>query len=416
MSGILTLMGSGETSPTMVKTHRATFERIGNRPAVMLDTPFGFQENADIIAEKAIAYFATSLGRQVDVASFRNAKAATELEVATLSTRVREAGWVFAAPGSPTYAVAQWRDTDLAERLVDKVTNQGGAVTFASAAAVTLGTHVLPVYEIYKVGADLHWIDGLDVMGAIGYPCAVIPHFDNAEGGNHDTRYCYMGATRLAALREQLPGDVPVVGVDEHTALVMDLASATLRVDGRGGVTVMLGDSVTTIPAGTTAPFDVLGGRPGDTSLGSSAGSTPSTGSEEPRSGTAVDPLEEAISSSEGDFETALAARDGAGAAAVILELEATLTEWSADTLQSDLQDRGRSLMRTMIVRLGESATVGLEDPRSRVGGFVDLVIAARQNARTNGDYAGADALRDGLIELGLEIRDTPDGTEWNLR
>ncbi len=71
---VLAIMGSGETSPTMVKTHRALFDRCGSA-AVLLDTPFGFQENADDIAAKAIEYFATSVGQRVDVASFRSAEA-----------------------------------------------------------------------------------------------------------------------------------------------------------------------------------------------------------------------------------------------------------------------------------------------------------------------------------------------------
>ena len=412
MNGILTLMGSGETSPTMVKTHRAIFERVGDRPAVMLDTPFGFQENADIIAGKAVDYFATSLNRQVNVASFRSAARATELDAATLSTRIREAGWVFAAPGSPTYAVAQWQHTDLAERLVDKVTTEKGAVTFASAAAVTLGTHVLPVYEIYKVGADLHWVDGLDVMGALGFPCAVIPHFDNAEGGNHDTRYCYMGASRLDALRAQLPTEVPIVGIDEHTALIIDLAAGQVSVEGLGQVTVLLGDATTSVRAGTSAPLEVLAGRSARDSATASVGVTA-----EPNSAaTAVDPLESAITTADADFDAALTAGDGSAAAAVILELESTLREWSADTLQSDLPDRGRNLLRSMVVRLGESATVGLQDPRTKIAGFVTLVLDARNRARSAGDYEGADTLRDGLTQLGVEVRDTPGGSEWHLR
>ena len=53
MTRLLTIMGSGETAPTMVKPHRTVFEQLeqanGGRdvPAVFLDTPFGFQENAD---------------------------------------------------------------------------------------------------------------------------------------------------------------------------------------------------------------------------------------------------------------------------------------------------------------------------------------------------------------------------------
>src|SRR2546430_5771008 len=71
MGGLLVVMGSGETAPTMVKPHRAIFERIGDAPALLLDTPYGFQENADDITAKAIAYFAASVGRPVSALSWR---------------------------------------------------------------------------------------------------------------------------------------------------------------------------------------------------------------------------------------------------------------------------------------------------------------------------------------------------------
>ena len=58
MPGLLVIMGSGETAPTMVKPHRSIFERVGDRPAVLLDTPYGFQSNADDISSRAVGYFA----------------------------------------------------------------------------------------------------------------------------------------------------------------------------------------------------------------------------------------------------------------------------------------------------------------------------------------------------------------------
>ena len=58
-------MGSGETAPTMAKVHRELISRMGPSPvpAAMLDTPFGFQENADDITAKAVDYFRESVQR-----------------------------------------------------------------------------------------------------------------------------------------------------------------------------------------------------------------------------------------------------------------------------------------------------------------------------------------------------------------
>ena len=68
--------------------------------------------------------------------------------------------------------------------------DHGGTLCFASAAALTLGAFTAPIYEVYKVGVEEpHWREGLNVLAAFGVNCVVIPHFDNNEGGNYDTRY-----------------------------------------------------------------------------------------------------------------------------------------------------------------------------------------------------------------------------------
>src|SRR5664279_4626118 len=193
-------MGSGETTPTMARVHRALIERLGEKPvpAVVLDTPYGFQENADDITDRTIDYFRTTVGAAFTVASFRSADA-DALTRETALVRIREARLVFTGPGSPSYALRQWAGSEIPRLLAAKLTG-GGAVTMASAAALTLGRYTIPVYEIYKVGEAPRWLDGLDLLSALGLPVAVVPHYDNAEGGNHDTRFCYMGERRLRIL------------------------------------------------------------------------------------------------------------------------------------------------------------------------------------------------------------------------
>src|SRR5215510_6553506 len=100
----------------------------------------------------------------------------------------------------------------------------------------------------------------MDLLAKIGFPgsCAVIPHYDNAEGGTHDTRFCYLGERRLAMMEGMLPDDAWVLGVDEHTAVIMDLDARTVTVTGRGGLTVRRRGTSRTFAAGEQLTLDTL--------------------------------------------------------------------------------------------------------------------------------------------------------------
>ena len=409
---LLVIMGSGETSPTMVKTHREVFARLGpGAPAVLLDTPFGFQENADDISARAIEYFRASVGRHVSVASFRRASAMDPLARESALAQIAAAGWVFAGPGSPTYTLRQWTGTEIPLLLADKL-GHGGVVCFASAAALTLGRVTVPVYEIYKVGAEVVWADGIDLLGPLGLPVAVIPHYDNAEGGNHDTRFCYLGERRLRLLEAQLPPEVFVLGVDEHTGLVLDLDAGSASVVGLGQVTVRRHGTSSVIPSGTTLAISALISH---SSPASPSSPVPSLPSSSPAGGErAATPLLATIHEQEAAFDAAVADRDVDGAVRAILSLDDALVAWQGDTLQSDVQDRGRGALRRMVVRLGSLALAGVRDPRLVIDPFVSLLLALRDAARQGRRFDEADEIRDQLVALGVAIRDTPGGTEWD--
>jgi hypothetical protein len=93
------------------------------------------------------------------------------------------------------------------------------------------------VYEIYKVGEDLHWVDGLNLYKEIWSECTVIPHFNNREGGKDlDTSYCFVGQGRAEKMLAMLPEAENILGIDEHTALIIDLKTGEQSVRGKGGI------------------------------------------------------------------------------------------------------------------------------------------------------------------------------------
>jgi len=408
---ILAIMGSGETAPTMVSTHRSLVARLGSPVrATVIDTPYGFQENSGDLAERAVAYFRKSVNIDITVAGLLrlHGDGVDPVSVERGLRHVGDAGYVFAGPGSPTYALRQWTDTPLRGLLEGKL-RDGGIVTFASAAALTLGSHTVPVYEIYKVGEEPRWERGLDLLGSVGINAAVIPHYDNAEGGNHDTRFCYLGETRLVRLEKELPEGHFVLGIDEHTGLVLDLGSGEATVTGRGGVTIRVRGSERVFPAGESFSIDLLR-RPDEaqgTAPARSASVTAPPENMQDGPGSAADTASRHVVA----FRAALGSRDVDGAVRAALALEQDAGDLAGPELAA-----ARAELRSMISGLGDAAVAGLQDPREVVGPYVEAMLAVRATVRAEKRYDLSDVIRDAFEALGVEVRDTPSGVEWGLR
>jgi len=67
------------------------------------------------------------------------------------------------------------------------------------------------------------------------------------------------------------------------------------------------------------------------------------------------------------------------------------------------------------------SEVLGLKDEQTgnisdeKLDGLMNLVIELRKNARTNKDFATSDKIRNELTNLGIALKDTRDGTTWEI-
>jgi cyanophycinase-like exopeptidase len=416
-------MGSGETAPTMAKVHRALFERLddASAPATLIDTPYGFQENADELSQRIVDYFAESVGRTLTVASYRS-RHVDALQAATALALVRQARYTLAGPGSPSYALRQWADGPIPAALADKL-RAGGIVTVASAAALTIGVVTVPVYEIYKVGDDPAWLEGLDLLGqATGLRAAVVPHYDNAEGGTHDTRFCYLGERRLRLLEQALPAGAFVLGVDGHTALVLDLDQGTASVAGLGGVTVRAGGRSVVFPSGTDTTIEAV--AESARTIGRSAAwlivapnDAPTTPVAAASRATAAAqaPLADAVAQHEGAFAAALGGHDARAAVAALLELDSVIEARLRRGEDSPDLDGSRATFRALLVRLGDAANAGLQDPHEAVEPFISALLELRARARAAHDWKAADLIRERLTAAGIAVRDEGAASTWSF-
>jgi cysteinyl-tRNA synthetase len=105
------------------------------------------------------------------------------------------------------------------------------------------------------------------------------------------------------------------------------------------------------------------------------------------------------------DGNQALAASDKAGARASLVRLRAMLDVLGLDPLSPHWS------------RCGAFGAAGPDERlRHVVGALVKLSLEQRDAARARRDYATADAIRDGLEEIGVVVEDTQDGPRWELK
>jgi cysteinyl-tRNA synthetase len=106
------------------------------------------------------------------------------------------------------------------------------------------------------------------------------------------------------------------------------------------------------------------------------------------------------------DGNQALAASDKAGARSSLAQVRAMLDVLGLDPLAPHWAGYPGS-------EVGPGAGDRLRDV---IGSLVKLTLQQRDAARARRDYATADAIRDGLEDVGIAVEDTPEGPRWELK
>ena len=259
--GRIVLIGSGEIGPSMAPLHRSIVASLPKRSTpsslVALDGSYDFQTNRAEMGEKIAIFFRSKVGIPTTVIGLPETdRAGADLAPSALAPTIaglNAADLIFLGPGSPSRALRRWGGTPIVEQLIGRIQN-GATLITSSAAAAASGRHTIPVYEIYKAGTNPVWLDGLDIIGALtGLAVAIVPHWNNNEGATHDTSRCFIGEGRLQQLERALPDGAAILGIDEHSALTIDLGAKSVTVGGKGAVTIRIpGIGETAMHSGAT--------------------------------------------------------------------------------------------------------------------------------------------------------------------
>ena len=241
--GPIAFLGSGETSLAGGRIFEALARNLPKPLRVaMLETPAGFELNSAQVTGRVGEFLASRLQNYkpiIDVIPARKRGTEFSPDNPEILQPLLYADMIFMGPGSPTYAARQLAGS-LTWDLVRARHRLGASLVFASAATVAIGAYALPVYEIYKVGEDVHTKPGLNLFADYGVTMSFIPHWNNAEGGaDLDTSRCFVGMDRFMEWCRMLPPENTTLGLDEHTGLIIDFEGEVCEVSGVSSISLV---------------------------------------------------------------------------------------------------------------------------------------------------------------------------------
>lgn len=417
---VITLMGSGEITKSMVPTYKKVLTRLNlnDLKSCYISVPFEFQENYDELSLKGVKFFNDAFGIDMKPLGFPSY---LELPLSEQKDKflaeLYRSNFIFSGPGSPTYALKRFKELELADVLIDKFEDSSVFLAFSSAALIALGTYSLPVYEIYKVGEAPYWETGTNFLGRLfSTKVVLIPHFNNQEGGTHDTSCCYIGRRRFNNLLSQLDDDVLVIGIDEHSALTIDLKNKVAEVGGKGTVTLIRNGKELKLEKHSSWSLDEMFGF--DT-----VGSDMSSFTRSKTSNiTEIDTKTSQSYSNDNQINLEKLINTNQ----VLLNQDLISFGQSLPNIVDDLLDITNitdeqlvSIRRKLrgLIKAYVDATIGLSkllDERTEA--FVKLLIGIREIMRRQKNFELADLIRSSLNELGFEINDDLGGTTWHFK
>ena len=261
--GRIAFLGSGETSLAGGRIFEALAREIQEPLRIaLIETPAGFELNSAQVVGRVGDFMKTRLQNYrpaVDLIAARKKNSPFSPDDPEIIKPLLHANMIFMGPGSPTYAIRHLKDT-LAWDVIRARHRLGATLVFASAATISIGAHALPVYEIYKVGQDVHVVDGLNLFADFGLHVSIIPHWNNADGGvDLDTSRCFIGMDRFKEWCDLLPAENETIGLDEHTGIILDFETGMCEVSGVSSVSLVRECDPEMYPSDSKFPLSELG-------------------------------------------------------------------------------------------------------------------------------------------------------------
>jgi DNA-binding transcriptional ArsR family regulator len=222
-----------------------------------------------------------------------------------------------------------------------------------------------------------------------------------------------MGEPRFRQLESLLPEDVSVLGLDEHTACIIDFAQGVFTIRGMGMVTLRGQGREKVFEKGKSYALDILrgvdsGGAPQTTPQPAEA-PAPETGGPEESFWKKVHRLRDR-------FEQGLADHAPETVVSALLDLDGEI--WKAHQALDNQEciTQAREILRDMIALIGPKLRSCPPSVEACLAPLVEALIELRRRFRDEKKWTEADSLRDSLVNAGIVLEDLKEESRWHLK
>jgi cysteinyl-tRNA synthetase len=210
-----------------------------------------------------------------------------------------------------------------------------------------------------------------------------------------------------------LPEDVSILGLDEHTACILDFKSDVAVIKGIGKVTLQRSGSEMVYDTGERFSLDVLRGGDGDKEWKLTPRAPDDS---EAGSVTEGDAFWSQIHELETDFYEGLETHQAKKTTNALLELDRIISKAQQDLENEEFITQARDTLRELIAILGTRLAAVPRSESDCLAPVVQQLLDVREQFRKQKLFDQADAIRDSLQRANIIIEDTASGSRWRLK
>jgi cysteinyl-tRNA synthetase len=222
-----------------------------------------------------------------------------------------------------------------------------------------------------------------------------------------------MGRPRFSRLVSLLPQDVSILGLDEHTACILDFENDEAVIKGIGTVTLQRSGSQMVFDTRERFSLEVLRGGDGGKQWKQTS---PVVEDSETDAVTAGGAFWNQIHQLETNFYEGLETHEAQKSSNALLELDRTIWKAQQDLENPEFISQAREVLRELIVLLGMELAAAPKSLEDCLAPLVGDLIQLRENFRQKKQWKAADTVRKCLERSGAIIEDTKNGPQWRLK